>query len=299
MTNFKRVLLAATVFGLSHSVSAGTTTWEWDIEGTGGTSTLNLVGTNTDNAKTLNGDLTAFADTGGSDDLTLEQSTNLTDNGSYGWGMKNQDNEGGSPEHAFDNKALTSCPSDYPHESRINANQCYKRTSRYSVEYADEIVDTDYDMALVSFDTSVELKEVGFGWTNGEDTDFTVLAYTGSGTPVLEGNTWAGITGGSSGWDLIGSYRADNANHNNAGYYAINANNVDSQYWLVGAFNDILDTGYTNDGHDTDAFKLQGLKGKTSTPSPKPPQEVPEPAALGLMLLGMFGLYVRRNKTNA
>jgi hypothetical protein len=90
----------------------------------------------------------------------------------------------------------------------------------------------------------------------------------------LAGNTWAGIADVNSGWSLIGSYRAENG-----GYYAINADGISSGYWLVDKFNDILDTDYA-DGSSTDAFKLKGLKGKTtSTPSPKPPQEVPEPAA--------------------
>jgi hypothetical protein len=289
MTNIKKILLVATVFGLSNVVSAGTTTWQWDLQGTSGATTLNVVGTNTDDTTTLNGDLTAFADTGGPNDDILEQSTNLPQYGS-GWGMKNQDGESGSPEHAFDNKtteATSSCPNGYSYKQ--NTGKCHRSYSA-PVDPIVTPVETDYDMALVSFDTSVELKEVGFSWTNNNTTDFTVLAYTGpSATPTLAGNTWAGI---ASDWTLVGSYRANNSNSNNAGYYGINASNVDSTHWLIGAFNDILDTGY-HDGHDTDAFKLKGLTGKTST------EEVSEPAALGLMLLGLFSLYVRRNKAKA
>jgi hypothetical protein len=274
MTNFKRVLLAATVFGLSHSVSAGTTTWEWDLQATSNASTVDVLGTDSSNTKTLNGDMTAFSDTGGHYDNILQASSDLHPYDD-GFGMINQDETGAGGQHAFDNKGSVVRSNRYGYVSQLDSSY------------------TDYDMALVSFDTSVELKEVGFSWVNDDQTDFTVLAYTGSSTtaPTLAGNTWAGI---SSDWALVGSYRAASA-----GYYDINDGDISSEYWLIGAFNDILDTGYTNDDDDTDAFKLEGLKGKTSTPSPKPPQEVPEPAALGLMLLGMFGLYVRRNKTNA
>jgi hypothetical protein len=276
--------LVSTIIGFTSVVTEGTTSWKWDLDTAAqNNGILSTTGTNKTDNNTLNVDLSAFADTGGNNDLVLEKSGDLLKYGNS-WGMKNQDNESGSPEHTFDN--ATNINESGLSGQRLKNGNCYTRNKygKWKVLQGPATIkiETDYDMALVSFDTLVELKEVGFGWVNGSYTDFTVLAYTGASAtgPKLQDNTWAGI---ASEWTLVGSYRAASA-----GYYGINAGNVASEYWLVGAFNDILDTHY-HDGHSTDAFKIKGLVGNT-------PEEVPEPAALGLMLLGLFGLYVHRNK---
>jgi hypothetical protein len=80
--------------------------------------------------------------------------------------MKNQDNESGSPEHAFNNKTgeqHNACPNGYHHSNRYS-EKCYTYIND-KLTYVDDFtkIETDYDMALVSFDTLVELKEVGVG----------------------------------------------------------------------------------------------------------------------------------------
>jgi hypothetical protein len=294
MNNVKKLVCFVILFVVPTLSFASTTTWSWDLSnaiqaddyGTLSSSNGIDVADNSD----LNADLSAFSDTGGSNDLKLQSGkipkyAYKSDHSFAGYGMINQDEDSnqGSPEHAFDNETKESYVCQQG--QHVRNGKCYKKRFFGKAKgNATLKVETDYDMAYVSFDTSVELNEVGFGWVNGSDTDFTVLAYTGSNDsdPTLQGNTWAGI---NSDWTLIGSYRAERA-----GYYGVNTGNQSSKHWLVGAFNPILDTTGYGDRDDTDAFKIKGLKGKKSV------KAVPEPAALGIMLLGIFGLCVSRRK---
>lgn len=139
-----------------------------------------------------------------------------------------------------------------------------------------------YDSVLFTFDSAIDLSHVTLGYMSG-DSDVTVLAYTGSGTPALTGKSYASLTA-SYGWSLIGHYLnlGTNAPH------AINAGNITSSYWLIGAYNPLVGGNQSFSSYN-DSVKLLALKGDTP-PLPPPQQGVPEPGTLLLAGAGLIGL---------
>jgi hypothetical protein len=165
------------------------------------------------------------------------------------------DNEGVDPEHAFDS------------EDR-------------------------YDSIMLSYTQDIVLKSLTIGWptsiTSTRDTDITVLAYDSTlgslGSPTANGDL-AGLTYAqllTNGWSLIGSY----SNLNDGVAQPINAANAASRYWLVSAYNPLLDNqGWTA---NNDYFKLLATAGEYCPPPETP--GVPEPATLGLLGVGLLAM---------
>jgi hypothetical protein len=293
----KSLLIASCVLFSSVSL-AGTTTWEWNLDSSvgpnevlgnnNGDAILSVDGTNTNNANTLGADVSAFADTGGPNDDVI-QSGNYHFYNNNSWGVVNQDESlSDNPGHAFDNldggTVGGGCPSGY-RASGQRPGQCYSFSG--GLHYVNELPsydDTDYDMALISFDTSVELTDIEFGWRS--DGDFTLLAYNGAGTPSIAGSTWA-AEANSGDWLTVGQYNGGVT----GSYYAVNDTGISSQFWLLGAYNSVFGVGTGGVDANDDAFKVRKLKGNTTDS-----EEVSAPSAFALLLMGLGGLYLRRNK---
>ena len=153
----------------------------------------------------------------------------------------------------------------------------------HSIDSVTSDADGEFDMLLLEFDTAVSLSGIDLSWgvdgSASNRADISILAYDGTGSAGLNGETWSDIFSSNGGnYDSIGNY-------NNVGlsYYSVNSAEVESTAWLIGVYNptfgDSLSAG--NDG-----FKLDLIKTET-TDGDEPPGEVPVPGSVPLLLLGL------------
>jgi len=144
-------------------------------------------------------------------------------------------------------------------------------------QYADEFV-------LLSFDKSVSLTSLQIGWPSNSssyDTDLTIMAYTGNGGANPNGKTAAQLS--SAGWEHVNDLFNINRNVDTT---ISNPNDVSSNYWLVGAYNEYLSPNGSTYRGAKDFFKLKAIAGVSHTPS----TGVPLPTTAALFGLGLLAL---------
>jgi len=150
-----------------------------------------------------------------------------------------------------------------------------------------------YDSVLFDFGgDSVELDQVVMGWH--QDTDFSLLRYTGNDTPALTGNSYSDLTA-TEGWELVSNYFCSCSNSSSGSdiSFNVNADNKSSSYWLVAAINPAY---FGNNNYiGNDYFKIKTLAGSYVEPT-VPPTAVSAPATGFLLLLGGMFLYSNARK---
>lgn len=207
--------------------------------------------------------LTAWSNTASSNTVLAAAEANLYDPSGIGVRNSNGTAETTSPQHAIDN-------------------------------------DTNIDSVLLNFGgTAVTLNSLKLGWTDTvgtNDSDITVLAYTGAGAPTLAGKTYGGATGLiASGWTKV----ADLSNVGTASAASFNAaSTYSSSYWLISAFNSSFGSTLDN---TKDYFKLQLVGGNLPSGGGGGGNGVPVPATALLMLGGLpiLASMSRRRKSKA
>jgi hypothetical protein len=193
-----------------------------------------------------------YSFTGGGNNNELETAQAFVFYGG-GWGITNRDaangdaNEGSSPQHAVDNVVRA-------------------------------------DIVLFEFLSPVRLTAVEMGYSRS-DSDLTVLAWEGGGTPTLTSSKDHGDLAGE-GWKLIGHFNGPGGNFDSPFSVDVTTSYVTfSQFWLVGAYDSRWPVT-PMESHVASGLSAGNDKEKILALYAKKP-EVPEPSSL--LLLGVAG----------
>lgn len=280
---YKVLAIVAALSGV-FSVSASTTSVEWDFDnnnvGVNGTTNEALKSSSYygyngyDSFSTTDG-TTSVEVTGWSDSIAIDSNGTSKERydqkvvaadlyywgDSNGWGVVNTDESASSsPDHSIDN---------------------YSHDAYYS----------DQDMVLLSFSQEVNLEEITVGWfSDGDNNNLDV------GVIAIDQSQVDQIEGGNSTWDDIYnevdmSTVAYSGSHGSEHYYALNQDLGESQFWLVGLYNEMAHCDY-------DAFKLMGVTASvTSGTPPGGPIAVSEPSAIAIFALGLAFLFRQQKAT--
>ena len=252
----------ATVIAAMHAVPtlANVQTWSFNSGSQSFSNTSNGNSLSMTSSDGINLTITGWSDTNDvSSDDTVETAKLLWAN-TNALGVQNQDEDTSDPNHSVDSVTSDS--------------------------------DGEFDMLLLEFDTAVNLTSLKLNWAVGGNAsntaDLSILAWNGTGSAALAGNSWSSILDSNGGrYDSVGNY-------SNVGlsYYTVNPTSIESTKWLVGVYNPVYGSG--GDAGD-DGFKLTSLKTSTSSTPPPGPAPVPVPGTAALILAGLLALRTRRS----
>lgn len=253
---------ALTAFVTLQAVPALSNTQTWDFaDGSFNNNNYgNSLGLSEDG---INLTVTGWSDTGDTSPTDLVETARLIWAQPTSLGIKNRDENTGSPNHSVDSDGLDSN-------------------------------DGGFDMLLLEFDTAVTLDGLDLTWAydNGNSyADISILAYDSStGSPGVSGNTWSNVlSSNGGGYQSAGNYA--NVSAGGVGYYGVNPTNIASTRYLIGAYNPVYGSG-TGLGGGNDGFKLASVSTFTST---NPPSDVPVPGTIALFMAGILAMRARRS----
>ena len=150
------------------------------------------------------------------------------------------------------------------------------------------------DLVVLKFDTAVALGTVMLGWTSN-DADFTLMAYTGAGTPTILAKNATNL---NTGWALVENSGDNDTTAAGANVYgagsslttrSVNAGNVVSSWWLISAYSSSYGGGLL--ATSSDYFKVLSVASRDVTTT------VPEPGAFTLVGIALLGLMASRRRS--
>jgi len=144
------------------------------------------------------------------------------------------------------------------------------------------------DFMALNFTSAVALDSITFGYVNG-DADFSLLAYTGTGTPTLAGQQIGNLTL-SGGWTLVGNY-----SNSSVGTVSVNTGNTSSSWWIISAYNSKFGGNSAGLDGGNDYMKVFAVACKENGGGGGGSQ-VPEPGSMVLLGAGLFGMMALRRR---
>lgn len=262
MSQFGRKLGAWAVLGLGLGlVPAAQAAWTFNASDCTGEPSLGGVSSTgaavqcyADGSATQSVQITAWTTGSGSSFTAAKLGYYQNGNGNTEWGVTTNSSES-SPNHAMDNNGKT------------------------------EFLLFDFSKAGLTF----QLTKFLTGWAYG-DSDVTIMAYTGSGTPTVTGSTVDGMVG--SGWTLVGNcsntdatLSTSNTTYTNVSSCTGGNTSISSSWWIISAYNGVYSNPDTTAWDSIkDYVKIAAIDGTTSKIN-----KTPEPATLALLAVGLVG----------
>ena len=145
------------------------------------------------------------------------------------------------------------------------------------------------DMLFFDFNKSVALTKLNIGYSSN-DSDMVVVGFNTLPT-YNSSSTWSSLASAIT----AGTHAVFEIIHNGAttGWNSFNTGGFESQYWLVGAYNEFFGSDCNCEGY-TDKIKLAGIMTSHESSTTTPPVEANAPASLGLMAAALVFMWNRR-----
>lgn len=143
------------------------------------------------------------------------------------------------------------------------------------------------DMLFFDFNKSVALTQLNIGYTSN-DSDMVVIGFS-SVPSFVPNSTWSDIASAVT----AGTHAIFELLDGGTGWQSFNGGGFESQYWLVGAYNQYFGS---SSGYEIgkDYIKLAGIMTSHESSSTTPPVEANAPASLGLMAAALVFMWNRR-----
>ena len=142
------------------------------------------------------------------------------------------------------------------------------------------------DMLFFDFNKSVALTQLNIGYASN-DSDMVVIGFN-TLPSYGSSSTWSSIASSIT----AGTHAIFELLDGGTGWQSFNGGGFESQYWLVGAYNQYFGTSRYEGA--TDKIKLAGIMTSHDDSSTTPPVEANAPTSFGLMAVALVFMWNRR-----